>query len=80
MHEAVMRDRTVLVEGYDWAQANQIKDFNDLMHFVGYGIGADKHEIDDAKNAIIGLIVGNFNGVFDDQNIAWSDVYNPISK
>ena len=80
MHEAVMRDRIALVEGYDWAQAKQINDFNDLMHFVGNGIGADKHEIDDAKDAVIALIVGNFNGVFDDQKTAWSDVYNPISK
>ena len=39
---------------------------------MGNGIGADKHEFDDAKDAIIALIVGNFNGVFDDQKILWS--------
>ena len=37
-------------------------------------------KINDAEDAIMTLIMGNFNGVFDDQKIVWSDVYNPISK
>jgi hypothetical protein len=80
MHEVVMRDRTALVEGHDWAQARNINDFNDLMHFVGNGIGADKQEINQAKDTIINLIMINFNGVFDDQKIVWSNVCNPITK
>jgi hypothetical protein len=80
MHEAVMRDRTILVEGYDWAQSKKINDFDDLMHFVGNGIGATKRDIDDAKESIIELIVRDFSGIFDNPNLAWNDVYNRISK